>query len=48
MQALLSVQVFEKRPDPEDDPVDPGRAYIIILIPRGQSALEEVRYAVDT
>ncbi|MEW5313392.1 MAG: hypothetical protein WDW38_004963 [Sanguina aurantia] len=42
------VEVFEKRPDPEDDPVDPGRAYIIILIPRGQSALEELKIPLPT
>lgn len=32
----FSVDVFERRPEPKDDSVDLGRAYIIILIPRGQ------------
>ncbi|KAG2495591.1 hypothetical protein HYH03_006191 [Edaphochlamys debaryana] len=36
------VEVFERRPEPKLDPVDTGRAYIIILIPRGQAALKEL------
>lgn len=36
-------QVYEKRPEPQADLIDNGRAYIIILIPRGKAALEEVR-----
>lgn len=40
---LLCVQVFERRPEPKSDSVDTGRAYIIIVIPRGQAALQEVR-----
>lgn len=39
----FSVDVFERRPEPKQDAVDTGRAYIIILIPRGQAALKEVR-----
>jgi threonine dehydrogenase-like Zn-dependent dehydrogenase len=38
----FSVDVFERRPEPKADAVDTGRAYIIILIPRGQAALKEV------
>jgi hypothetical protein len=37
------LQVFERRPEPKADAVDTGRAYIIIVIPRGQAALKEVR-----
>ncbi|GLC46748.1 hypothetical protein PLESTF_000431900 [Pleodorina starrii] len=36
------VEVYERRPEPRNDPVDTGRAYIIILIPRGQAALKEL------
>jgi kynurenine 3-monooxygenase len=36
------VDVYERRPEPTQDAVDTGRAYIIILIPRGQKALNEV------
>lgn len=36
------VDVFERRPQPKEDEVDTGRAYIIILIPRGAAALKEV------
>ncbi|KXZ44087.1 hypothetical protein GPECTOR_74g701 [Gonium pectorale] len=36
------VEVYERRPEPKNDPVDTGRAYIIILIPRGQAALKEL------
>jgi ubiquitin carboxyl-terminal hydrolase 48 len=36
------VDVFERRPEPASDAVDTGRAYIIILIPRGQAALSEL------
>jgi 2-polyprenyl-6-methoxyphenol hydroxylase-like FAD-dependent oxidoreductase len=36
------VRVYERRPEPKNDPVDTGRAYIIILIPRGQAALKDV------
>ncbi|EFJ43553.1 flagellar-specific protein Ssa14 [Volvox carteri f. nagariensis] len=36
------VDVYERRPEPRNDPVDTGRAYIIILIPRGQAALNEL------
>ena len=38
----FSVDVFERRDQPEADRVDNGRAYIIILVPRGKAALEEV------
>lgn len=38
----FSVDVFERRPEPKQDAVDTGRAYIIILIPRGQAALKEL------
>ena len=37
------VDVFERRDQPEEDKVDNGRAYIIILVPRGKAALEEAR-----
>jgi hypothetical protein len=36
------LQVYERRPEPKNDAVDTGRAYIIIVIPRGQAALKEV------
>lgn len=36
------LQVYERRPEPKLDAVDTGRAYIIIVIPRGQAALREV------
>jgi hypothetical protein len=36
------MQVYERRPEPRNDAVDTGRAYIIIVIPRGQAALKEV------
>jgi 2-polyprenyl-6-methoxyphenol hydroxylase-like FAD-dependent oxidoreductase len=39
----FAVDVYERRPEPKQDAVDTGRAYIIILIPRGQAALKEVR-----
>jgi kynurenine 3-monooxygenase len=39
---MHTTQVYEKRPEPNSDLVDTGRAYIIILIPRGRAALEEV------
>jgi len=38
----FSVDVFERRPEPRADAVDLGRAYIIILIPRGQATLERL------
>jgi 2-polyprenyl-6-methoxyphenol hydroxylase-like FAD-dependent oxidoreductase len=38
----FTVDVYERRPEPKQDAVDTGRAYIIILIPRGQAALKEV------
>jgi flavin-dependent dehydrogenase len=38
----FAVDVYERRPEPKEDAVDTGRAYIIILIPRGQAALKEV------
>jgi hypothetical protein len=41
----VAVQVYERRPEPKLDAVDTGRAYIIIVIPRGQAALKEVRDA---
>jgi ubiquitin carboxyl-terminal hydrolase 48 len=34
--------VYERRPEPSEDQVDTGRAYIIILIPRGQAALQQL------
>ena len=43
----FSVDVFERRQPPEADKVDNGRAYIIILVPRGKAALEEVRGSVN-
>ncbi|GFR39880.1 hypothetical protein Agub_g382 [Astrephomene gubernaculifera] len=36
------VEVYDRRPEPRNDMVDTGRAYIIILIPRGQAALKEL------
>lgn len=38
----FTVEVHEKRAEPDADKVDTGRAYIIILIPRGKAALEEL------
>lgn len=38
----FSVDVYERRPEPCHDAVDTGRAYIIIVIPRGQAALQEL------
>lgn len=38
----FKVDVYERRPEPKEDAVDAGRAYIIILIQRGQAALKEV------
>eukprot|EP00882_Tetradesmus_deserticola_P018045 GHRQ01019362.1.p1 GENE.GHRQ01019362.1~~GHRQ01019362.1.p1 ORF type:complete len:224 (+),score=55.99 GHRQ01019362.1:113-784(+) len=38
----FAVDVHERRPEPKADAVDTGRAYIIILIPRGQAALQEL------
>ncbi|KAF8072714.1 kmo [Scenedesmus sp. PABB004] len=38
----MTVDVFERRPEPRDDEVDTGRAYIIIVIPRGQAALNDL------
>ncbi|KAG2449076.1 hypothetical protein HYH02_005825 [Chlamydomonas schloesseri] len=38
----FQVEVYERRPEPKNDAVDTGRAYIIILIPRGQAALKEL------
>eukprot|EP00879_Flechtneria_rotunda_P010233 GHRR01010699.1.p1 GENE.GHRR01010699.1~~GHRR01010699.1.p1 ORF type:complete len:574 (+),score=201.61 GHRR01010699.1:88-1722(+) len=38
----FTVDVYERRPEPKSDAVDTGRAYIIILNPRGQGALEEL------
>lgn len=40
--AVYCYQVYERRPEPCHDSVDTGRAYIIIVIPRGQAALQEV------
>ena len=42
----FQVEVHERRPEPKNDPVDTGRAYIIILIPRGQAALKDVSKAI--
>ncbi|KAG1675257.1 hypothetical protein FOA52_016288 [Chlamydomonas sp. UWO 241] len=44
----FSVDVYERRPEPDADSVDNGRAYIIILIPRGKAALEELGIALPT
>jgi kynurenine 3-monooxygenase len=44
----FKVDVFEKRSEPVEDKVDTGRAYIIILIPRGKAALEELGVALPT
>lgn len=44
----FKVDVFEKRPEPNSDLVDTGRAYIIILIPRGRAALEEIGVDLPT
>eukprot|EP00878_Enallax_costatus_P016055 GHUV01016834.1.p1 GENE.GHUV01016834.1~~GHUV01016834.1.p1 ORF type:complete len:473 (+),score=145.50 GHUV01016834.1:831-2249(+) len=44
----FTVDVFERRPEPQDDPVDRGRAYIIIIIPRGQAALRELGVPLPT
>lgn len=44
----FTVDVYEKRPEPNQDMVDSGRAYIIILIPRGKAALEELGIALPT
>ena len=33
--------MYERRQAPEADKIDNGRAYIIILVPRGKAALEE-------
>eukprot|EP00798_Chlamydomonas_sp_ICE-L_P016017 gene16017-22155_t len=38
----FTVDVYERRPEPRGDGVDTGRAYIIILIPRGQASLEQL------
>ena len=38
----VHVDVYERREEPRADSVDNGRAYIIILVPRGKAALEEV------
>eukprot|EP00877_Chromochloris_zofingiensis_P014865 jgi/Chrzof1/9632/Cz04g10110.t1 len=38
----FNVEVLERRPEPQHDEVDRGRAYIIILIPRGQAALKQL------
>lgn len=45
---LLCAQVYERRPEPKSDTVDTGRAYIIIVIPRGQAALKEVTHVGST
>lgn len=44
----FQVDVFERRPEPSQDAVDTGRAYIIILIPRGQKALQELGVPLPT
>ncbi|GFH10966.1 monooxygenase [Haematococcus lacustris] len=36
------LQVYERRPEPQLDAVATGRAYIILLIPRGQAALQRL------
>lgn len=41
-RAGWTVDVHERRPEPAADKVDNGRAYIIILVPRGKAALEEL------
>jgi 2-polyprenyl-6-methoxyphenol hydroxylase-like FAD-dependent oxidoreductase len=42
----FSVCVFDKRPEPRDDAVDAGRAYVIIAIPRGRKVLDELGVAL--
>jgi len=44
----FQVEVHERRPEPKNDPVDTGRAYIIILIPRGQAALKDLGVPLPT
>ncbi|GAX76027.1 hypothetical protein CEUSTIGMA_g3470.t1 [Chlamydomonas eustigma] len=44
----FSVDVYERRPEPKADVVDSGRAYIIILIPRGKAALAELGISLPT
>jgi kynurenine 3-monooxygenase len=36
------VDVYDKRPEPRDDAVDGGRAYVIIAIPRGRKVLDDL------
>ncbi|KAL6759374.1 monooxygenase [Haematococcus lacustris] len=38
----FEVEVYERRPEPQLDAVATGRAYIILLIPRGQAALQRL------
>eukprot|EP00955_Chlamydomonas_euryale_P073839 361865-Chlamydomonas_euryale.AAC.4 len=45
----FEVDVYEKRAEPaKEGGVDNGRAYIIILIPRGKAALEELGVELPT
>lgn len=44
----FTVEVYDKRPEPKDDAVDEGRSYVIILIPRGQAALQQLGVALPT
>ena len=47
-RAGFAVDVYERRPEPRLDAVDTGRAYIIILIPRGPAALQELGVPLPT
>jgi ubiquitin carboxyl-terminal hydrolase 48 len=42
----FTVDVYDRRPEPRDDAVDVGRAYVIIAIPRGRKVLDDLGVAL--